>query len=90
MEQRITAFWENSTGRYPGILSGEVVKFQSGGRVLTKEYPGMYFNPIMILPYDEGLKVQKKLRDLAEEYQTELDNLNKRFKDKLSDYTNIT
>jgi len=83
MEQRLIAFWENNSGSYPGILSGEVLEFQDSGRVLTKEYAGMMFKPIVILPYDDGLKVQKHLRDLADEYRTESVALRTRFKEKL-------
>lgn len=89
MEQRLIAFWENSSGSYPRVLSGEVMEFHDNGRVSTKEYGGMYFKTIMVLPFDDGLKVQKHLRDLAEEYRAELDSLNQRFKEKLG-YIGVT
>lgn len=62
MEQKLIAFWKYD--REPFVLSGEVESFTSDGYVMVKGY-GYAFNPIKILPYDEGIKVKDKIEELG-------------------------
>lgn len=62
----MVAFWKYDL--YPFCLGGTVTKVQDNGTVITKEYPGMAFKPIAIMPNKTGKKIIKELRKLRSCY----------------------
>lgn len=66
-ENKLWAFWKYD-GHYPRILGGEVVDIGPSGTVKTKQYGYMRFVPLLIVPKEEGQRIQTILKDLEGEY----------------------
>ena len=65
--QKLYAFWKYS--EYPYVLGGPIERFTADGLVYISSYQGS-FRPVLILPLQDGLKIQERLSDLREAYKT--------------------
>lgn len=74
---RLYAFWKHNY--FPGCLGGEVEKIGPKGLVYVKSYQG-WFEPLVILPYEEGLAMSKSLNALEARFDAERDRLIKVFR----------
>jgi hypothetical protein len=65
MEQKLIAFWKYDTAPY--VLSGEVLSFTAKGNVEIKGYDGYIFTPIKILPYEIGIEIADKIKEIGKD-----------------------
>lgn len=65
MTKKLFAFWRYDT--FPFYLGGEVEDINDKGQVYIKTYQG-WFNPFLILPYEEGVKRDKEITMISKEH----------------------
>ena len=87
---KLYAFWRYDIPPY--ALGGEVLKIrEDNGGVYVKgydRYMSTYFSEntiIAIVPYKEGVKLQKKLDKVAKAYRKTIEAAKKRLKDTIKD-----
>lgn len=80
MNQRLVAFWRYDL--YPYILGGEATEMDDRGYVHVPSYQGR-FKPIKILPYEPGMKLLEKLKELEAEYKNAQADLRGEWENKL-------
>jgi hypothetical protein len=89
-DQKLMAFWKHHDGDNYKYLHGEVVRFTPEGFVETKEYGGgRYFLPVMILPYDEGEKVEQLLDEAEYLYRAGQEKLKREYYANISNNTRL-
>lgn len=66
MEERLYAFWEYDCPPY--VLGGEVEELKDNGLVRIKGYRGMAFDPVKVVPYEEGIELEIQLSKQLEDY----------------------
>lgn len=75
-------FWKYD--QFPYILGDQITRITSTGRIETVNYgKGSTFLPIVIVPLDTGIRVQKVLDSYYEEYRMDLEALKKKYDDKI-------
>jgi len=80
------AFWRDN--QFPYVLGAEVIgKKEEFGKLCieAKGYETYRFYPIVVMPLDEGLLLQKKLHSLKAERELTLDSIYKGFKARLKE-----
>ena len=80
------AFWRYD--QFPYVLGAEVLdKKEEFGKLCieAKGYETYRFYPLIVMPLDEGLLLQKKLDSLEEEREQTLDSIYKGFKARLKE-----
>lgn len=78
MENKLYAFWEYD--RPPYLLGDEVSQVHEDGSVSVVKYP-YRFNPVLIVPLEKGIKLQKKLNKANSKYKKIVDEATKELKD---------
>lgn len=78
MTQRLYAFWKYD--RPPHYLGGEVIEMHENGRVSVDGYGGKTFQPAKIVPYEQGVKIQRELEKLENDYTDRITLLNEEIK----------
>lgn len=68
MDQKLYAFfkWDNWPIR---VLGGEVESFTAKGNVIIKNFSGGAYAPLMIMPYEDGVKLNDQLKALQMEHE---------------------
>jgi len=61
------AFWEYD--QFPYVLGSPVREFLDNGMVKVTGFGGSTFRPILVVPLDEGERIQAKLQSLRDEYR---------------------
>jgi len=88
MEQALYGFWKHDL--FPYCLGGEIVKFDKDGTIETKGYgKGLSFKPLLIVPKEEGMRLNLLLDEIKQRRSQELDDLNKRFAADVGDIIRI-
>jgi hypothetical protein len=77
---KLYAFW--SYDLFPYLLGGPVDRVLPGKVVKVKNYGGSTFCWEILMPLEEGLKMQRELDQLAREYDNEIKQVKQEFKDK--------
>ena len=76
LKQELYAFWKYD--QFPFVCCGTVTSMMSDGWVEIKEYgKGYLFNPIKIVPLEQGLKIKRELDALTVAYRKETEALHK-------------
>ena len=65
-KQKLYAFWDYDLCPY--MIGGEVKKFMENGNVIPKNYQGMQFKPIAILPDQAGKNALEFLNKIRHDY----------------------
>lgn len=77
MENKLYAFWKYD--RPPYLLGDEVSQVHEDGSVSVVNYT-YRFKPVVILPLEKGLKLQKKLNKANAKYKKAVDEATKELK----------
>jgi hypothetical protein len=77
------AFWKYDT--FPYCLGSEVVEMRPNGAVLTKDFPGMSFMPIKIVPLATGRKLKEALKTLEGERRAAINEVKDEYFAKLKE-----
>ena len=72
---RLFAFWKYDL--FPYYLGGAVKRMDEKGRVYIKSYQG-WFKPLILLPLDEGKRLNEELEKLRAKHRLLTEELNKR------------
>ena len=82
-DQTLYAFWKYD--QFPYVLGGTVTKMNGDGSVQIKEYGNSSFNPVKILPLEDGKKMQNALYVLQSKRDKALKEVNTTFNALLRD-----
>ncbi len=82
--EKLFALWAHDL--YPYVCGGPITKMNKSGSVETENYgKGFYFNPLLILPLEEGKELLSKLKVLEKEYDSAKKSLHKSFLKRIED-----
>lgn len=87
MSQKLFAFWRYSGGftGFPYMLGAEVVKIHKDGHVTAKGFEGYAtFEPLVLLPAEQGAEIKEKLEKLRVEHDEALKKFNEEWKRKVA------
>ena len=68
---KLFAFWRYDTPPY--LLGAEVVKVDKNGFVEALGYNGFKFKPVLIVPLEKGIKLNKKLKKAEAKYRRKME-----------------
>ena len=84
MNIELYAFWEHQT-HFPYVLGGPVTEIIAGGKVATSNYGQRnYFDPIKLVPVEEGQALYTRLMSLANDYREAKEKLRVEYDAKLN------
>lgn len=72
---KLYAFWKYDVPPY--LLGGEVIEVREDGYVTVVGHTGCKFKPVLIVPLEKGIKLQKKLNEAEAKYRKSVDTANK-------------
>ena len=71
MNEKMYAFWKYDTPPY--LLGGEVEGIKEDGYVTIVGRTGYEFKPVLIVPLEKGIKLQKKINKANAKYRKTVD-----------------
>lgn len=82
------AFWKYDLSPY--LLGGEITHMNQHGDIYAKGYGlGYSFRPVKIMPLEQGLLLNNKLKTLEVECDEAINSVKNNFRDKLDIHLNI-